>query len=130
MEEKDLQSCTGIKDPGGPLLSKPGLKWMSRGFSTTHVSRVLSIIAGTSSMGSGTEGLWTGYCQYQLKDFNSCQLEVESSQSDKQLRGYGHLNIPLCSQPRVLKCYCLKESALPPTRKIIDNPVLTLFDLT
>ncbi len=54
---------------------------------------VLSKIAGGGSMGTVTRGLWSGYWGQMIEDIKSCQPQVKASQSDKQLRSYGHLKI-------------------------------------
>ncbi len=38
-------------------------------------------------MGTITRGLWSGYWAKMVEDRESCQPEVESSQSDKRING-------------------------------------------
>ncbi len=42
-------------------------------------------------MGTVTRGLWSAYWAQMVEDIESCQPEVESSQSYKRLRSYGWL---------------------------------------
>ncbi len=59
-----------------------------RNYGTSQYCSVLSKIAEDGSMGTVIRYLWPGYSCQIIEDINSCQPEVEASQSDKQLRSY------------------------------------------